>query len=138
MKKVRLAIIVLTLLALLGTQAAWAAPTAKKWCKHVVRRGETLSGIAYKYGTTTKALVRANKIPNRRLIYPRQVLWVPCTPQPEPKPCKAWYEVQRGDTLWGIGSWYGVTPKCIAEKNDIPNKRLIYPGQWLCIPKTCK
>jgi len=40
---------------------------------HVVRSGETLGGIAKKYGTTTAALMRANGL-GRALIFPGQSL----------------------------------------------------------------
>jgi len=40
---------------------------------HVVRSGETLGGIAKKYGTTTAALMRANGL-RRALIFPGQSL----------------------------------------------------------------
>ena len=42
---------------------------------HIVRRGETLSGIAKKYGTTVSALMRSNGL-KKALIYPGQALVV--------------------------------------------------------------
>ncbi len=44
---------------------------------HVVRRGETLSTIAAKYGTTVGAIARANGIANPNLIYVGQKLRIP-------------------------------------------------------------
>lgn len=44
---------------------------------HVVRRGETLSTIAAKYGTTVDAIARANGITNPNLIYVGQKLRIP-------------------------------------------------------------
>lgn len=41
---------------------------------HIVRRGETLSGIARLHGTTVEALVRLNNIANPDLIFAGQVL----------------------------------------------------------------
>lgn len=52
--------------------------------------------------------------------------------------CRKWHKVRRGQTLWGISRRYGTTVNCIARANHIKNKRLIYRGQWLCIPKKCK
>lgn len=43
---------------------------------HTVRAGETLSGIAGKYGTTWQELQRKNGIANANLIFPGQVLKV--------------------------------------------------------------
>jgi LysM repeat protein len=42
---------------------------------HVVRRGETLGGIAKKYGTTTSALMRLNGL-KKAVIHPGQELAV--------------------------------------------------------------
>jgi len=42
-----------------------------------VKKGDTLSAIARRYGTTVDALVRENNIANRNLIYPGQELKIP-------------------------------------------------------------
>lgn len=42
--------------------------------RYSVRRGDTLSGIAAKYGTTVAKLVKDNNIKNPNLIYPSQVI----------------------------------------------------------------
>jgi nucleoid-associated protein YgaU len=41
---------------------------------YTVKKGDTLSGIAAKYGTTWKALAQANHIANPNLIYPGQTI----------------------------------------------------------------
>ncbi len=63
----------------------WAAdsvtpppPPPPPACTYVVKRGDTLSGIAKHHHTTVKALAKANGIKNPSLIYPKQVLSVPC------------------------------------------------------------
>lgn len=42
--------------------------------KYIVKSGDTLSGIASKYGTTYQDLARINNISNPNIIYPGQVL----------------------------------------------------------------
>lgn len=42
--------------------------------RYIVKSGDTLSGIASKYGTTYQELARINNISNPNLIYPGQVL----------------------------------------------------------------
>ena len=53
-----------------------SAPRATTTATHVVRRGETLSGIASRYGTTWQRLQATNRIRNANIIYPGQVLRV--------------------------------------------------------------
>jgi LysM repeat protein len=44
---------------------------------HTVRRGETLSAIARRYGVRVVDIVRANGIPNPNRIFPGQRLCIP-------------------------------------------------------------
>lgn len=45
------------------------------------------------------------------------------------------YIVQPGDTLNMIATRFNVTPRAILEKNPIRNDLVIFPGQFLFIPK---
>lgn len=44
----------------------------KREIVYIVKKGDTLSQIAKKYGTTVEALVKKNNIKNKNLIYPNQ------------------------------------------------------------------
>lgn len=55
-------------------------PPPPQACTYVVKRGDTLSRIAKHHHTTVKWLAKANGIKNPSLIYPKQVLSVPCKP----------------------------------------------------------
>ena len=46
------------------------------------------------------------------------------------------YIVQKGDTLWQIGKWYGVHWTELAIYNHLSNPHLIYPGDEILIPMT--
>lgn len=102
-------------------------------CVYTVAVGDTLAGIAARYGTTTAALAEINKIANPNAIYVGQQLSVPCngvTPQP---PACIWVVVAKGDTVSGLAWKYNSSVALIMEANKLANPNLIYPGQKLCI-----
>lgn len=99
------------------------APTAET---HTVKSGETLSGIAAKYGTTYQHLAQINGISNPNLIYAGQVLKIDGSAAPAKT-----YTVQGGDTLSGIAAKYNTTYQKLAQINGISNPNVIYPGQVL-------
>ena len=113
--------------------------------KHIIDNGETLSGIAAKYGTTVDALRKANpQIKNANNIYAGGVLDVPVNIGDNPgKQQKsrststsgsANYTVQRGDTLSGIAQRLGVSVSELAKANGISDPNHIYAGQGLNNP----
>ena len=100
------------------------APAART---HTVQGGETLSGIAAKYGTTYQHLAAINEINNPNLIYAGQVIKIDGSAA---APAKT-YTVKSGDTLSGIASKYNTTYQKLAQINGISNPNVIYPGQVL-------
>jgi peptidoglycan/xylan/chitin deacetylase (PgdA/CDA1 family) len=78
--------------ALLNRQAGAAGTTEPIPRYYIVQRGDTLSGIAKRFGTTVKDLVAANAIQNPNLIVVGQRLLIPTgqelppTPTPMPTP----------------------------------------------------
>lgn len=135
-----------------GTQPG--VPPSSGCQRYKVRPGDTLSGIALRFGVSINSIVQANNLVNPHRIYAGQVLCIPGgsppvavppihQPQPPvavppiapPEHCQALYVVRRGDTLAKIGVRYGVSVWALVQANNIPNPNLIYPGQVLCIPK---
>jgi LysM repeat protein len=116
----------------------YAPPPVPSGNYYVVRYGDTLSGIAYQYGITISALMRANNIVNPNMIYPGQRLVIPGTPQPAPAPIPGgvYYTVQAGDTLAKIAVRYGTSVWTLVKANNIANPNVIYTGQRLFIPKS--
>ena len=101
---------------------------------YVVKKGDTLSGIASKYGTTYQKLASYNSIPDPNKIYPGQIIRIPNAKENDINPTT--YVVKKGDTLSEIAEKYGVNWKTLYNKNknvigDNPN--LIKPGQILVI-----
>ncbi|MBP5288880.1 MAG: LysM peptidoglycan-binding domain-containing protein [Clostridia bacterium] len=107
---------------------------------YTVAKGDTLSGIAAKYGTTYQKLAAYNGIANPNLIHPGQKIRIPGTgtpvpaPAPSPAPAEKVYTVVKGDTLSGIAKKYGTTYQKLAAYNGIQNPNLIHPGQKIRIP----
>ncbi len=104
---------------------------------YIVQRGDTLSAIAHRLGTTISALAQANGLANPSLIYVGQRLLIPSaapSPPEEPTPGVQIHVVQRGEYLSQIARRYGVTVSDLAEANGLANPSLIYVGQRLIIP----
>ncbi len=97
---------------------------------YTIRRGDTLWGIARRYGTTVAALTAENQIKNPNLIYAGQRLRIPDRQGETFR-----YEIRRGDTLWGIARRFDTTVSALARENGIANPNLIYAGELLRISR---
>ncbi|SDL12936.1 LysM domain-containing protein [Lacicoccus qingdaonensis] len=97
-----------------------------------VKTGDTLSGIAAKFSTTTKALQNLNGISNPNHIEAGQLLYVKGAAKTNT------YTVKSGDTLSGIAAAHGTTTKALQNLNGITNANLIYAGQKLIVTGTVK
>ncbi|NOX63982.1 MAG: LysM peptidoglycan-binding domain-containing protein [Chloroflexi bacterium] len=98
---------------------------------HIVRRGQTLSGIAARYGVTVGAIKRANKL-RTNTIYVGQRLRIPASGSPSSQGGVI-HIVRRGETLAAIANRYGVSVRRLARLNGISNTSLIRVGQRLII-----
>lgn len=109
---------------------------------YTVKKGDTLSGIAKKYGTTVNSLVRLNGIKNRDLIYLNQKLKIysnsgDSSSSYENSCGKILYTINYGDTLSSLALKYQSSVSDIVKINNISNPNLIYAGEQIRIP-TCK
>ena len=115
-----------------GTE--YSGPTQR----HVVKRGETLSGIAANYGVSM-ATLRAMNTLKKDVVWVGQRLKVPAgssqaTPVSAPKRKQALrHKVVRGDSLTAIAVKYGVSPQAIQQANKMKSQNVML-GQTLKIP----
>ena len=113
-----------------GTAATvWLAGPAAKAATHVVSSGETLSGIAARYGTSVTALAAANKLADPNLIVAGQRLRVPAQVT-----MTSTHVIQPGETLSGIAARYGTSIKALARVNKLRNPGFIVAGSSLKVP----
>jgi membrane-bound lytic murein transglycosylase D len=114
---------------------------------HRVRKGESLSIIARRYGTSVRSIMAMNglrrsnyvkagwklKIPTRGTYTPIKKASLPIYDL-KVKGEFMEYVVRKGDSLWRIASRFGTTTKTIQSINQLNNTHLRI-GQVLKIPK---
>lgn len=104
--------------------------TAPRGSTYVVSVGDTLSGIAQKYGVTVDNLAAWNNITNKNLINVGQAITV--------KEGTSVYTIKSGDTLSGIASKFDTTTDALVSLNGITNPDLINVGQRIKVNGTAK
>lgn len=110
------------------------------WVVYIVQRGDTLSSLARRTGITTAALMQANCL-STSVIYVGQRIYLPFLVYASPTPpyrCGPpldWviYYVQRGDTLFSLSRYFGVSVEDIRLANCLTGYT-IYVGQPLYLP----
>ncbi len=115
-----------------------------------VRRGDTLSGIARRYGVKTRDLVALNGLRSQNRIRIGQKLRLPTHDGPTTvamvrdhdrnarkrleRPADGIHRVRRGDTLSGIAETFGVSLQELIAVNGLRNKNRLVIGQKIKIP----
>ncbi|KRE60708.1 lytic transglycosylase [Arthrobacter sp. Soil736] len=119
-----------------GLQPARATPGA-----HTVVRGDTVSGIAGRYGLSTSAVLKLNNLKSNSVIYPGQRIKLTGTATTAARKAAATpasttsrtYTVKSGDTLGGIAARHGVKLSQVLSWNRLKLSSVIYPGQKIRI-----
>jgi membrane-bound lytic murein transglycosylase D len=129
-----------------------------------VRRGDTLGGIARRFGSSVAEIQRANRLPRADRIYIGQRLRIPqqgtgrSAPPPvqraalvppersgtasapelassrDQTPSDTVHVVRRGESLHRIATKYGTSVEVLTAANSLRRPELIHAGQRLVIP----
>ncbi|GGM53653.1 LysM peptidoglycan-binding domain-containing protein [Microbacterium saperdae] len=127
--------------------AAPAAPPASTptTATHTVVAGDTVYGIANKYGTSVDAVLAANGLTRASIIYPGQRLAVSGSSAPAAAAAPAvvaapaatgasrTHTVVAGDTVFAIARKYGTSTQTVFALNGLASSSVIYPGQQLIV-----
>ena len=141
-----------------GRRASSGRKAGGSGVTHVVKSGETLGGIANRYGVSTKKLMALNDIKDpRRVRAGRKIVIQRKTPKSSSTTAiplaelstskgsssKAGrasgsairHKVKPGESIWEIARRYGVSTKQLMVLNDIKDPRRMRDGRKLKIPR---
>lgn len=109
-----------------------------------IRRGDTLSHIAQRFGTSIRTLRRVNKLGRRSILYPGKRLKIPTgrffgsdaaiASNVDGASGERKYRVRSGDNLFKIARKYRSSVASIRRRNGMGRGSLIKAGQTLVIP----
>jgi LysM repeat protein len=103
-----------------------------------VRRGDTLIGIAGRFGVSVRSLADANGVSTSHRVVAGRTLTVPGASRSSSSGVRAAtnYTVREGDTLERIGRRFGVSTSTLARANGLRSANLVRIGRRLSIPAT--
>jgi len=131
------------------TNAVSVTPTATaSGTTYTIVSGDTISGIATKFGVSSSALLQVNGLTLSSVIYSGRTLAIPTssTPAaaptivnavsvtPAPTASGSSYTIASGDTISAIATKFGVGAKALLEVNGLTMSSIIFSGQKLTIP----
>jgi membrane-bound lytic murein transglycosylase D len=120
---------------------------------YTVRRGDTLSGLALRFGTSVRKLKQRNNIGRRNRIYVGKVLKLPSKKTKRSRntfrvakaklPAKntvtsntGSYRVRKYDNLTKIAKRFNTDTASLIQMNGMRNPNSLYPGQTLVVPES--
>lgn len=139
-----------------GAGAGTGTVSGTRPATYTIKRGDTISGIAGRYGVSTQSLLTLNGLSRTSIIYPGQVITLggstldvqpvsSVTPLPSDPPSTPptsapapvinnTYTIRTGDTVTAIAARFGVSVDAILSANGLTRASIIYAGRSLTIP----
>lgn len=126
--------------------ATTKAPTAAVPTNYTVHHGDTVSGIAARFGLSAQEILVRNGLGWNTIIHPGQTLHLASTPAVTTAAVRtsgstggsgsdtSSYHVKQGDTVSAIASRVGVSTTALLSANQLSQRSVIYPGQTLRVP----
>lgn len=125
-----------------ATPSEASSPAPKAQPIHIVKRGETLSGIAKQHGLKTSELTKLNQLKNSSIIQigqrlklpaPAEVQGAPLAPkgQASQEVVRGTHKVKQGETFYKIAHTYGLSVEALTAANPEVNPRTLRVGQEL-------
>ncbi len=131
----------------LAQESAGVLQTASAPSTYRVKGGDTVSGIAGRYGLSTASVLALNGLGWKSVIFPGQVLKLvkggtPPKTATKPGPAStsaqttstARYTIRKGDTISAIAQKFGVSAQAVLNANKLSWSSTIYAGRTLAIP----
>ena len=101
---------------------------------HLVRSGDTISGVAGRYGISQAQLIAANGLTEARIYLGQQLRLVPSPGSSGAPAATSSYTVRSGDSLSTIARRFGTTVKALQDANGLSNPNVVVIGRSLTIP----
>lgn len=112
-----------------------------------IRRGDTLSHIARRFGSSIREIQAANNLSRRSVLYPGKKLIIPVRGRRYSRQASSSvsssmklnhgeraYTVRSGDNLYTIAKRFGVSLSKIQQRNSLGRRSLLNIGKVLVIP----
>ncbi len=131
-----------------ATPGLWSVlrDTPPRVSTYAVEAGDTLSGIAKRFGTDVESLVEANGIANPNMLSLGQQLKLPrgaratgasssvAASAPAPTAGPRPYTIEDGDSLWSLSRKLNTTSDALARFNGIADPSRLRIGQQILLP----
>lgn len=113
--------------------------------EYSIARGDTISGIAGKFGLNTNEVLKLNNLQPNTIIYPGQKIKLagsgsapapaaPAAPAAAaPASAGGSYTVKSGDTLSAIAARHNISLSDVLSRNGLNMRSIIYPGQKITV-----